>query len=80
MLNTNFLYFDFKGHNLQVEVFHIYESGCGLIRNLQVVVFWYFTLGIIYLGFMLLHITNNDDMTKIKQGFTFENFVIFRYI
>jgi hypothetical protein len=34
----------------------------------------------LYLGFALLHTTKDNDMTKKKKGFIFENFVIFRYI
>jgi len=33
-----------------------------------------------YLGSVLLHIISDDEMTKKKKGFTFEDFVIFRYI
>jgi len=44
------------------------------------IAFHHMPLTIMHLDSALLHITNNNEIAKKIKGFTFENFVIFRYI
>jgi len=53
---------------------------CGVATTLPIIVSLKINISLLYLGSTLLHTTKDDEMTKKTKGFTFESFLIFKYI